>query len=245
MTHPDESLCHACLELSESILPLELITIGLNPEQIQYFSGLKKYYEMKIGSLLAVLKGYSRATFVRDYCGIEYTDSLDEYLESQLCFYELVRYSWNEIESVFAKYLVQTPEEAILVIYRYEALHAFAQCLAVDSRIYPTSIYREYNTAKDIQRKKESGEKLNKKEEKLAAKAKRRYYQNETKDLAVAQDLIERCESIWSKSKDTIIANRYEAYRLQKDSLISETKKYFHSDFNPVPIGWKNGKRVS
>jgi hypothetical protein len=227
--------------LSEAILPSEFIELKMNPDQKDYLVNLKIYYLIKIGSLLAVLTGYKRTTFIQEFLDIDYTDYLDKYLEVQLYFYELIKYSWRDIKHIFADYSVETPFEAIVQIYHFEAVHSFAQCFAVDSRIYPATIYREYNSLTLIVNKQISNEALTKKERKLVAKVKKRYQADETKELLVHLYLIEQCEAVWSRSKESSICSRFKIYKQEREFLGDDTKKPFHPRFNPAPIGWING----
>ena len=241
MKLPNIPLVQKSLHLSEDVLPSELIELGLNDKQKDYLVGLKTYYLVKIGSLYAVLNGCSRSTFVRNYLEIEYTNLLDRYLEFELIKYELIKYSWQSIQPVFTPYNIYYPEAAMLQIYHFEAIHSFSQCLAVNSRIYPATIYREYNSLNSIINKIKRNERLTKQEKKLAAKSKNRYLANETKELAIHLYLVEQCETVWSKSADTSIKNRFMTYKQEKESIYSNVKKPFHPRFNHNPIGWVNG----
>ena len=60
------------------------------------------------------------------------------------------------MSELFAPYKIETYDCAILLIYRFQAIHSFSECLAFDSRIYPASIYREVNSLKTIKYKIQS-----------------------------------------------------------------------------------------
>lgn len=245
MKLPNIPIVNHCLLLSDYILPNCLFdTDLLNIEQQQHFKGLKSYYFQKVVSLLSVINGYDRFNFFKSNLDITLNEFEIEYLELELTLYELVKYGWNEVSKLFSQYNASTSDEAILLIYKFQAIHYFLECLAFDSRLYPASIYREFNSLNIIKSKRKLGKDLTKKEEKLVNKAIKRYRKNETKDFAIALYLIERCEKTWSRSKNHTVKLKFDTYNRQKNSLIDEVKKPFNPRLNPKPIGWLQGTKV-